>query len=667
MKRRLSAVPFIAFFITGFSALLYESVWQRLLSLFTGSDIRAVTIIVAAYLAGLGFGNLAGSFIADRLSNRNNLRLFGVCNLGIALFAFLSKYIFYDLFFQKLSLKIHSPVLMMALVFASILWPTVLMGLSLPLLSKALVQNIGDSARRIATLYLINTFGACVGVFISGFLLFGTFGYVPSVFIGGTLNLLVGLTVLFMANRADDRGAVAAPEAKEGMNLSGVPGGIRLWCMLVFISGFIFFSLEIIWFRILSSVYVEDSYVFFLLLMLVLGGDAMGILVGSRVLHRVRNPRAFFMWSQGLIALYAVGISIFTAKFCSVYQYQITLIGISKMTSFSRLFISVVLVVPTSFLFGLYYPSVQKAVQTSMASVGRRVGLVEVSNITGNITGCILTGTIILGAWGTPNALKLINALGLAFVIILLAENYRVHKPLQKVTGALLALGLMILLIFAPGENRFWKSMYHIDSAHNFIVAEDSMGVAAINSVEKESNLIVNGLQEGSIPYYFEHVFYGVIPSFLHPNPKDVFVIGIGSSATPYCIGANSSIRRVVAVEIIGAEMDVLREHVNQKNSTGRFLVPFLNDKRIEIRLTDGRRELAISPQKFDIIEADARFPFTLRSGMLYSREFFITARDKLAENGIMVQFAPTNRIVRTFTGVFPYVVEILGVVIGSN
>jgi spermidine synthase len=100
---RFEAIPllFALYFSSGFTALLYQVAWQRMLGLFSGSDVRSVTIIVASYLLGLGLGMLAGS-VSDRLSNQKCVMVYGCCNLGIAAFALTSRFLFYDLLFLRL-------------------------------------------------------------------------------------------------------------------------------------------------------------------------------------------------------------------------------------------------------------------------------------------------------------------------------------------------------------------------------------------------------------------------------------------------------------------------------------------------------------------------------------------------------------------------------------
>jgi hypothetical protein len=121
-----------------------------------------------------------------------------------------------------------------------------------------------------------------------------------------------------------------------------------------------------------------------------------------------------------------------------------------------------------------------------------------------------------------------------------------------------------------------------------------------------------------------------------------------------------------VAVEIVGSVLPVLRAYAQEPG--GAPLRALLHDARYQVTVGDGRRVLALSDANFDIIEADAIYPWRSGSGFLYSREFFEAARGKLREGGLMVQWAPTRRVESTFVGVFPYGVRVGGsMLIGSN
>lgn len=655
-----------AFFFSGFSALLYQVAWQRMLGLFAGSDVRSVTIIVGAYLSGIGIGGLIGSLIADRFDSRQAVRLFGLCDLGIAAFAFASRWIFYDLLFLRLNTLAASSAPLLLAAFVSLLVPTVLMGLSLPLLSKALVRSIAEAPQRIGGLYAINTLGSAMGALISGLFLISTLGFERTVYLGGGLNALVGLTALLLSPRfvsGDGDAAKAAP----GAWLRGVPRDVWAWCLLSLVSGFIAISLELIWFRLLSVLVEPRAYMFAHMLAFVLMGYAIGSWLGARMLSRVRRPRRLFFALQAAAVLYVL------ASFALLYLNYDTIVPFlfesrdplgsdaslapqSQRLLFGYLVIPALLLLPPNVLIGLNFPVTQRAVQTDLAYLGQRIGLVQMSAIVGNTAGSIVTGLLLFELIGTAGAIRVVTALGLAFLLLLLWEQ----RAATTRGGTLVAWGasaaLAIALVSFPANSVFWTRL-HGGTAANTLVAEDSTGLSAIRDDGEAAAIFANGVLEGRVPFMSIHQTLGVVPALAHPAPAQVLIIGIGSAGTPYAAGLSSATRHITAVEINGAELPVLKAAVAR--SWGAPLQAFFADPRVEVVVGDGRRVLALSDRRYDLIQADAIHPWRSHSGMLYSREFFEQARAKLAEGGLMAQWAPTQRTINTFMQVFPYGVNI--------
>lgn len=672
-KQNLFRLLAVSVFITGFSALLYQVVWQRLLGLFSGSDIRSATIVTSAFLAGLGIGSLLGSLWADRLSNRAVVRAFSACNLGIALFAFGSRFLYYDLLFNQLHDLAASPVLVLVVVFISLLIPTTLMGLSLPLLSRAIVRSTEDAAGLIAWMYGVNTLGAGLGTVVSGWYLIGTYGYETTLYLGAVLSAFVGVIAWLIAGRL----GVETETAQTRWVWKDIPANVWGWCGLVFASGFMAISLQIIWFRLLDVTLKSNAYTFAHLLSIVLVADALGAMIAARWVRHVQNPRRMFLYIQGLVALYSTAIIfglLWAASNTALEKYIIengNIITLKfegyRLQWAVYLAVPIALIFPPSFLIGAYYPIVQKAIQTDTRVVGQRVGLIEMANIGGNTLGGIITGLVFLEFIGTSGAMRIIALLGLVMVGILVLENLQSRRLKALTFGLPLTAALIAVFVIFPSNKEIWAKLHAVQVTDATWFAEDSNGVTFIKGNHESGALYANGQYQGNLPYIDTHVLLGAVPALVHPNPKQILIIGVGSSGTPYSAGVNPLTERITAVEIIGSELDALEQLNAEGYDNLSVLDYFLNSPRYNIIVGDGRRELALSDTQFDIIEADAIRPTGSHSGLLYSKEYFETASKQLAEGGIMAQWNATWRVGLTFKEVFPYGIGIDVILIGSN
>src|SRR5258708_36704827 len=79
----------ILFFFSGFPALIYQLTWQRSLFRIFGVNSESVTIVVTAFMVGLGLGSLAGGWLSRRVAV-GPLLLLGVIELATAAFGLIS-------------------------------------------------------------------------------------------------------------------------------------------------------------------------------------------------------------------------------------------------------------------------------------------------------------------------------------------------------------------------------------------------------------------------------------------------------------------------------------------------------------------------------------------------------------------------------------------------
>ncbi len=670
--KSFQATPFLfaLYFISGFTALLYQVAWQRMLGLFSGSDVRSVTIIVASYLLGLGLGNLFGGSISDRLTNRQCVIVYGCCNLGIAGFALASRFIFYDLLFVRLQYLAQSLLVTLGIVFISLLIPTVLMGISLPMLSKAINRSADGAASLISWLYGFNTLGSGLGTLVSGWYIVGTLGYSKTVYLGAIFSFTVGVSALVLASRFPNRSL-----SQDKSNISLKPcqddtQSLKSWYLLVFLAGFTAISWEIIWFRVLDIALQSNAYTYAHLLAFVLISSAVGSMIGAKAINYIHRPKKVFLIIQGIIALYSAiaiwSIGLYWQANPSLRSDEgfVSLNNINAEVLFKYLIIPGVITILPSLLMGFYFPLVQKAVQQDNGQIGKRVGLIYLTNILGNTLGSLLTGLLLIDLLGTAGSIRLLVTIGLVFLLALrpnLSQNF--------LTTALMIISVVAIIVF-PSNNRLWAALHAVDPQAYFQVAEDSTSVAAIAETNGKGKLLASGQAQANFPYLHIHGLLGSVPALLHPNPEKVMIIGLGSGGTPHTIGVNPVTKKIKIIELLGAELPVLQQYAARP--AGKALQHLFSDPRYEIIVGDGRRELTVSDEKFDIIEADAIQPWRSRAGMLYSQEFFQQVQSRLKPGGFVVQWDVGAGAQQTMQSVFPYVTKVgmagnLWILIGSD
>jgi spermidine synthase len=663
VHRHQSIIVHILFFISGFCALAYQVTYQRLLGLFAGSDPISVAIVVGAFLLGLGLGSLLAGAFVDRLSRRAVIFAFALCEFAIAAFAMASKVFFYDFLFRRMVELSDDRWFVFLIAFLALLMPTLLMGFSLPLLSRNVARAIDTASEKVSRLFAINTFGGAVGAFVAGFILIRTVGYEMTNYLAAVLNVAVGVSALLVSWMSPVDHAVfvksEAPRVTESVNV------VAEWCVLVFLSGFLAISLEIIWFRVISIALLSTPYMFAIILGMLLFGDAIGILIGSALVSRIKVSRSFFCVLQGGIILVAITTLWILAPLTS--QLVRSVDSISASRAIVILLAVGAIIVPPAILLGLSFPITQKAVQNDAALIGRRVGLVQFANILGNTAGSVITGLVLLQYIGTAGSIRLLLGTGFVFACVALIEP---NGTSGRWRSAWLAVPVTLLLwiVSFPTNLRFYAAV-NLVNATNAILAEDRTGISLLAKYSPtKAQLYLGGHPQSSVPFLEYHMVLGLLGPLIHPHPQSALIVGLGTGGTAYAAGSWRTIKRVKVVEIVATHYAVMREFAALEGHTGveRYFV----DKRYELTVGDARHVLFTDPKRYDIVEADAIRPNDSNSGFLYSVEYFRQVRSRLNPGGLCIQWAPTPRISDTFAAAFPYVLDAvignLRVMVGS-
>jgi predicted membrane-bound spermidine synthase len=187
----------LLFFVSGWSAILYELVWQRTLFAVVGINIEAVTLIVTEFMLGLGVGSLLGGRLSRAVRN-TSLYWFAALELGIAAFGAVSLPLLRTVGGWTLQAP---PVMMPTTTFALLALPTLAMGATLPLLVNYRVGRSGNVGYSVGSLYFVNTLGAAAAAYAAVVFLMGALGQQGVVWVAVGCNVLVASCAILLATR----------------------------------------------------------------------------------------------------------------------------------------------------------------------------------------------------------------------------------------------------------------------------------------------------------------------------------------------------------------------------------------------------------------------------------------------------------------------------------
>ncbi|WP_397385336.1 fused MFS/spermidine synthase, partial [Prosthecobacter sp.] len=375
MSRRLHAIILHGVFIlSGISALIYQLVWQRALLTIYGSNVESVAMVVAAFLAGLGIGSIAGGWISK--STRAPLvLLFGLAELGVGAYGLISLKLF-DAVGALTSVQSHG-LTTGALVFLLVFLPTLLMGATLPLLVAHQVRDTAHVGQSVSRLYFVNTLGAALGAFIAAHWLLGRFGMSGTTRIAACLNAAAALIVLLVLRKP---AVESADDAKAFVANPGCEIPFRTALLWSAFSGFLALSWEIIWSRVFNFASASKAPVFGYMLGSYLLGLALGSLFSPRTLKQTRDLRLKFGRWVLLSSVGAFMIAPLTAIMATQAYWEY----------------GFYLVIAAGTLLGVTFPLLCQAAIPPNKETGSRLSWLYLANIIGSGTGSLLTGFLFM-------------------------------------------------------------------------------------------------------------------------------------------------------------------------------------------------------------------------------------------------------------------------------
>ena len=657
------------FLISGAAGLIYEIVWERLLELYFGVTMISVTLIVSAYMAGLGVGSLIGGRVARNL--KNTLFLYGLLEIGIALFGLGSPNII--VWIGKATAGAHY-VFVFLISFAILLIPTTLMGMTLPLLTQSFVDRVEISGQIIGLLYGINTLGAALGAVLAGYVLIGFYGFDGAVYVAVLLNTLVGLFA-FILSRWQFALAVQ-PEAEQRRTTGNTAWGYRTILLASFLVGFIGLGFEMLWIRILLIVNKNTAYAFPSILFVFLLGLALGGYFWGRKADTSSNLVALFcriQLSGAAVAAFTFlvfGLSFqnhppWIESFLETQKPLLPLLEESKQFFFSKrrllanlwdYFLPIlILVLPASLILGGGLPVLDRLSINNPLLSGRRVGDIHLANIVGSVAGSLAISFVLLPTIGSEWTMRLLILSTFFFPVFYFLGTFR-ESSISKRDVSLIFIGVIALVgvFLLPSRGEFYDRLYLYGTGQEAVTSESGDSVLAL-TYDPDSNrqsgwFWIGGEINSLFPAQGIYEDKALLCAGAS-RPKRILVIGFGGGFSTLFLKSIPDVKEIVVVELLGDIAPFLIQNMNS--------VPLiLSDPRIKYLVDDGRRYLNAFPdERFDLISIDPLRVHTAGHNNLYSEEALEIYRDHLMPNGVLCAWMDEFHVIpHTVARVFPYV-----------
>ncbi|PYN76685.1 MAG: hypothetical protein DMD97_10640 [Candidatus Rokuibacteriota bacterium] len=663
-------------FLSGVSGLLYEVVWARMLHLLFGDTVLAVSTVLASFMAGLAMGSFwIGRYIDRR---RRVLAVYAGLEAGIGLSALLLPVVLQALtpLYVWLHQSLSSSFWLFSLVrfllaFCLLCVPTALMGATLPVLSRYLVQSSATLGWNVGALYAFNTGGAVLGCFTAGYVLIGSVGLSRTVWIGAALNFAIALVAWLGQRWIEAPGAREVPSSSPRDTAPAVAlyddRTVRrvLWSFAL--AGCAALSYEVIWTRALTFFVGNSTYAFSAMLTTFLCGLALGSALVARISDRSANVLALLGALQVGIGVYGIltiailgrlfyGLDGWWEGFSNAYW------GAPLGLTFLKTF---VVILPPTLCMGATFPLVSKIVAQGPDMVGRGVGRAYACNTLGAIVGAWVSGFVAIPLLGIHHSLALTALLSLGTGGVLLASSSTSRRRQGVLYAGALSCFIAVMVTtptfrFADIAGEPEKTVLHYD--------EDVAGVVKVaTDIYDRKLLSINGWSVAGTgspnpdvalvnDYPEIQKMLAHLPMLLHPAPRRVLVIGFGAGGTAWSLSRYAALRRLDIVEFVPGVIRAARFFPEVNHDV-------LTDPRVRVIIDDGRNYLLVTPETYDVLSVDTLDPKHAGNGNLYTREFYELSRRVLKPGGVFVQWLPYHQvdnaslkmIARTFQDVYPH------------
>ena len=648
----------LAFLFSGITALGFEILWTRLLSLALGGEVLAVLGVLTGFFGGMVIGALTMSRKVNKV--KNPVTIFLILEVIIILYGIISPHLIFGLsdvlppWLGPVAGDNASSIALLVTILSSgiILIPATFgMGANFAFLVEARrrayskAQGLSSSVGR---LYAANTLGATIGIMITIYFLMPQYGFEVTAILLGSIGMLSLLSAYTWSkkNKQD-----ATP-----IDIDSMPTDRhRPYLHLLILTGFLTIGLEINAIHILKQILQNTIFTFGNILAVYLVGTSLGAWLYHKLIKRKKYKS--FLSAERLFNFQVISIVIMMMVLHQIdHLMQIFQDpeGIFFYNILAEIFLAVAVFLIPTIIMGAIFTMLISA--NDRTEVGKGYGL----NILGSTLAPFVFGLLLIPLIGSYRSIFLI---GVGYMGIILYGQLKLGWPSSKVQLIALIAGLVVMSIFRPMMIKLpegWEVLEYKEGMMGATVVSELPGQTGPFGLPMKILQVNNRFRMGGGAGFLEKRM-GSLPLLLQPQIDKALYLGLGTGTT-LGMAKHINIGHIDAVEIVPEVKDVLP--LFTEHHQGIF-----SADNVTYHTSDARRYIRASKDQYDLIVGDLFHPARDGAGLLFTLNHFGYLSDHLTENGLVVQWLPIYQfdeenlktVIRSFLQVFPETHAFLG------
>lgn len=661
---------YACFLLSGASALLYQVVWERMLTLVFGLSTVSVAAVLSAFLGGMALGARAFGPLADRAVRP--LKVYAIVEISIALAGAATLWIIPAVMpaFATIYAAVNpgwfgSNLIRFGLALLAIGGPSILIGATVPVMARLLADRAGSTAIGFGRGYAVNTAGSVLGALAAGFVLLRFAGAQNALLIAVAGNMLAAAVSAALAREGKAaRGPAPAaaprtPAAPTDPDSSVVR--TRFALAAAALTGMLGLGYEVAWIRLLAIFTLNSVYVFAMVVSVYLAALALGAAIATALLRRTRVDAlaalSVCQLLQALLAPLVIGLAPLASRLelTSGRQTEAQIIGLEFSLAAAIVFLPALLI-------GAGLPLLVRLAARSSADPGATVGRLYAWNAVGTIAGAALTGVVIIPWVGLRGCLLLLAG-GNLVVVAAAALVARGGSTWPRVLPALGAAAFALALALLPGATRFYVPVDPENETVVYYAEGPSATVHVSEYIDDGKRSRALFVDSKSVAGTYDEIvtdqkMLAHLPLLLHPDPRHALTVGFGTGGTSY-----SMLLHRVVVDCVEIEPRVPDAAPLFESENLGMVGADHNRHDFRLILDDARAWLHVADRKYDVIVTDLTSIQYRGNGNLYTAECFQLIKNRLNDGGIGAAWVPITGIgpaalktlIRTFEHVFPH------------